>query len=304
LEEHSQGTRFQYKILFEDDQGQLKNTASAARKLLSVDKVDAITSMWSNQGQVVGPIAEKAKRPHVACAWDKSVTRSKTTVNLSATPDYFMGEYLKALEQRGIHRLNVIELNDSGSISAHDELERQARGTSVKIVKRQRFNSGDRDFRSLLTLARTQPSDAVYVNAGSPELEILAKQIHEMQFNTPLTTIGCFDFTTNLGLFEGDWYMTMTWPSEDFIRRFKARFNRDIIYQLGNFYDMVALLIESFEASPEAEGPSPEGALRYLIRLKEFNGLLGKVMVDEAHAFQSKPTFFKIENGKRVKIDG
>jgi len=293
-----------YELVFEDDQGQLKETASAANKLLNVDKVDAIVSMWSNQGRVVAPIAEKANRTHFACAWDKDVADSRTTFNLSATPDYFMDEYVSALKERNVKRLIIIELNDSGGRFAHDILERKATAAGIQVVKREQFNSGDRDFRSLITSLRATPSDAIYLNAGSPELEIIARGIHELRIPQPVTTIGCFDFTTDLTLFEGTWYMTMTWASDSFNARYKKRFNRDVVYQLGNYYDMVGILIQAFENRGSSQAkPSTESVVGYIDEMKTYDGSLGTLKIDSERAFQSAPTFFKIEGGKRVRIE-
>lgn len=303
VEELTTATKFQYKLIFEDDQGQSKNAVTGARKLLAVDNVQALITLWSNPGKAVGPVAAAAKVPHFACAWDKSVTEAATTFNLSATPDYFMGEYLAALEKRGVKQLSIIELNEAGSV-AHDILEKLAKDSQVKIVKRQRFNPGDRDFRSLLTAVRATPADTLYINAGSPELEMIVRQSKEMQLGLPITTIGCIDFTTDLKLFEGSWYMTMTWPKPDFVARYKARFKSEIVYQLGNYYDMVGVLIAAFEDGARDGQPSVEAALQQLAELQSYDGVLGALKVDSDRSFQSAPTYFEVRDGVRQRVGG
>lgn len=293
-------SRYRYELLFEDDQGQLAQTATAARKLLDVDKVAAIVSMWSNQGNVVGPLAASKGVPHFACAWDKSVSRHDTTFNLSATPDTFMKDFVQEMERRNIRTFQLIELNDSGSISAHDQLEKQLRSSSVKMISREQFNSGTADFRALLTRLKAQDADALYINAGSPELELIAQQARQIGILRPFLTIGCFDFAADLSPFEGAWYMTMTWPNDGFIQRYRKQYGRDIVYQLGNFHDMISILIQAFEATYGSSGAEKSAVVHYLKSLKEFRGVLGRLTQDSERAFQSTPVFLEIKDGKRV----
>lgn len=298
LEQKGGGTSLHYEILFEDDGSDLKKTATATQKLLDRDGVQGIVSMWSNQGKVVGPMAAKKRVPHFACAWDKSVSDADTTFNISSTPDAFMAAFVDELKRQKIATINVIELNDSGSISAHDELQRRLSATPIRMLSRERFDSGTRDFRSLLTKVRQHPADVLYINAGSPELELLAQQSRSIGIKSAFTTIGCFDFTTAPELFEGSWYMTMTWPDAAFIRDYEARFHRPIVYQIGNFYDAVGMFIQAAEASITEGHLGSEKLLSHLRSIHEYHGVLGTLTQDNQRAFQSPPTFVEIRHGK------
>ncbi len=65
------------QLVVEDDQLSSRAAASAAQKLIAVDKVDGIISTWSYGGSVVAPIAEKNKIPHIGIAWDPTIARGK-----------------------------------------------------------------------------------------------------------------------------------------------------------------------------------------------------------------------------------
>ena len=54
-------TKYNYEIIFEDDQFNSTNTLTAVNKLISIDKVSVISSLGSNLGNVVSPIAEENK---------------------------------------------------------------------------------------------------------------------------------------------------------------------------------------------------------------------------------------------------
>ena len=95
--------------------------------------------------------------------------------------------------------------------------------------------------------------------------------------------------------------MTMTWPDEKFIERYKAQYKQDVVYQLGNFYDMVSILMRAFEASgTDGAPPAPSSVVSYLKSIKQVEGVLGTLVQDADRAFQSTPSFFEIKNGRRV----
>lgn len=296
-------TQYKYKVIFEDNQHDLKSTATIANKLINIDSVQVIISMWSNQGKVVSAIAKKAGVIHFGCAWDRTISDNPLSFNLSSTPDYFMHHFVKALEKRNIKNINLIELNDSGSIAAHDELNRQLKDTDIKIIQRQRINSGDRDFRSILTKTKNTKSDVYYLNAGSPELELVVKQMRQIGIKKPVISIGTLDFTTELNLFNSSWYMTMTWPSKDFQDKYSEKFNRPITYQLGNFYDMINIIVYGFETSGSSSNLPPTiDAAKAILEKKSYEGVLGKLTQDKDGTFQSLPSFFRVKNGVRERI--
>ena len=50
-------TKYNYEIIFEDDQHDPKLTAGAANKFISIDKVDAIVSLGDSTAPAVSPLA-------------------------------------------------------------------------------------------------------------------------------------------------------------------------------------------------------------------------------------------------------
>ncbi len=67
-----------YSLIIEDDNGNAAKSASAAQKLINIDKVDAIISISSLAGNAVKPIAESSSVPHVCNCSDLSISDTKT----------------------------------------------------------------------------------------------------------------------------------------------------------------------------------------------------------------------------------
>lgn len=57
--------KYDYKLVFEDDQFKPALGATVANKLINIDNADALVSFGSPVGSVISPIAEKAQILHV-----------------------------------------------------------------------------------------------------------------------------------------------------------------------------------------------------------------------------------------------
>ena len=63
-------TRYNYELIFEDDQMEPAKTATALQKLISIDQVNAVVSFTSGPANVISPIAEQNKIIHFGIATD------------------------------------------------------------------------------------------------------------------------------------------------------------------------------------------------------------------------------------------
>jgi ABC-type branched-subunit amino acid transport system substrate-binding protein len=92
--------KYQYEVIVEDDNGNAGKSASAAQKLINIDKVDAIISVSSLAGNAVKPIAEEAGVPHISNSSDLGIANTKTGFVLSVLPD---DEAVRWLEEAKLH---------------------------------------------------------------------------------------------------------------------------------------------------------------------------------------------------------
>jgi ABC-type branched-subunit amino acid transport system substrate-binding protein len=75
----------QFTLFIEDDQYKGVQAASAAKKLLHVDKVDAIISLW-DMSEVIAPVAEKMQTPHFAIRWNPHIAEKYSyTMTIEST---------------------------------------------------------------------------------------------------------------------------------------------------------------------------------------------------------------------------
>ncbi len=298
-------TEYKYQIIFEDD-GNFDSTlaASAISKLANIDKVDAVVTMSSGTGNVVSPIANTNKIIHFACASDPNVAQGQFNFINVTSPSEEVKTLIAELQRRGYKRLGLFNLNQQGVIAMTDELKRQIANTDIKIVTEQKFNIDTTDFRSAILNAQQAKPDIYLINLFSPGLENFAKQLKELKIATPITSVEAFEYTDQMGLFEGDWYVNVADAAPWFASEYKDKFGKDYKICAPNIYDALNLIVTAYEKVGQnmAGKPNASDVVAQLLQIQNYNGALGNVSINQSHIVDSAAVVRMIKNGAPVTI--
>ncbi|MEI6237963.1 MAG: ABC transporter substrate-binding protein [bacterium] len=304
--EQLKDTKYDYKLVFENDQFKPTLGATIANKLISVDKADALMSFGSPVGHVVSIIAEKSKIPHVnAFASDDHVADGEYNF-LDYTPAYEDSKlFIQELQKRNVKKLVFFGQQDNpGALAIINAFEKDVKGTGITVLASEKFNTGTRDFRSQIDQIKNLGADIIVLEASTPELEILARQIKQAGIKTPLTTMEAFEFSDQLSLFEGNWYVNGADPSQWFLDQYKNRFGKDAKFGAANQYDGFNLIVQAVETAGDGKTvPTKEQIKNALSQIKSFNGALGEnLSIDENGLVVSKAVIRIIKDGKPVTV--
>ena len=300
-------TKFDYEFVFEDDGMEAKKAAAVANKLINIDKVDAIVSMNSGIGGVISPITEQNKIIHFNIGLAQKVADGDYNF-IHWTPPIEQARMMaEALQSRGIKRVAVIKLNHPGPIELLDRLHPMLTGSGTEIVFEETVNSGEKDFRTIVSKAKATNPEIYMLLFFSPDLEILTKQIREAGIQTPLTSIITFGLSNSPETYEGLWYVDAAGASKGFNEKFKTRFPTSPQSGAPNAYDIVNILVHAFETAtvaPDAvDGiPTQEAVVEALHKI-DMDGMLGRLTMDEKGVVFSPATVKIIKNGKPVTLE-
>lgn len=278
LENHL-GTRHQYQLIFEDDQFNGSKAVTAANKLISVDKVDAIITFGSSGGNVVKPLATQNKIIHFAIASDPTIADGKYNFNHWTPPSEEARVMVQQLQQRNITKIGLFTVNQAGMLAVANELRSQLSSTSISVVSDQVFNIGEKDFRTYIAKAQSSDAQIYVLFCFTPELELLAKQMKDAGINTPTTAIESFDQTNKPELFDGYWYVSASDPSVDFVNQFKQKFNEVPSFGTANVYDVVGMIITAIENDKSPGNPDAEKISADLHQLQNYGGSMGNLSI-------------------------
>ena len=296
-------TRFQYKIVYEDDKLDPKLTSSAAKKLIEVDKADAVVSLFSGAGNVVSPMAQESQVIHFSWASDPNVANGDYNF-IHATPPSEEGKvWDEEAARRGVKRIALLTWQQAGGLAMAKGVKDSLK-PGMTIVSEQTFNAGETDFKSMILKAKEQDPDIYMVLAIDPELPLIYKQMRELGIDKPVSGIEVFGFTKDIGLFEGQWYVDAAGSSDDFNARYENRYGKKPSSGGGNLYDMVDLIAKGFEDAGKEDGkkPSPELVVKELLKIQGFQGALGNLDMRADGTVWSKAQVKEIKDGKAVEV--
>lgn len=289
----------QYELVIEDDGFDAKRTAGAISKLVSIDKVDVVVSVSTGGGNVVAPIAEENELPHIGLASDVNVAKGKYNFIHWTRPQEEVDVMLAELKRRGLTKVVIMGANDSGFPAITNDLVAKAPGAGIEIVRNVEFLPGITDFKTLIAEAKTANPDAYILNAFSPELEILGKQMQDLGVEAPVTSIESFGLSNNPGIFEGEWFVDSAITTGGFNDAYRAKLNKEPGPTSGNIYDAVHLLVRAVEAT-EKESPTGAEVVEKLNKTEGYSGAFGPLTLGSEGEFISTPSVKVIKDGKPV----
>ena len=298
-------TKYNYEVIFEDNKLDNKETVTAANKLINIDKVEAIFTATSGPGNVVTPIAQENKIIHIGLASDPNVAKGEYNFIHWTPPEEEGKVFVEELQKREIKKIAILALNQQGIQAILDGVKEKAKDTDIKIISEELFNFGDADFKTMISKAKKENPEIYLILAFSPELELIAKQMKELNIENPSTSIEAFEFTEQPELFEGMWYVQAAESTPKFRKQFKEKYGKEPVICTPNSYDQFNLLATAFEVAGKDSSKKPTNSevIKELQRIKDFDGSLGKLTVLENGFIHSKAVVREIRDGKFITID-
>ena len=298
-------TKYNYKFVFEDDRYDAKVSASAANKLINIDKADAIVTIGVG-GPIVNPLATKHDIIHFAIEIDPSVAKGDNNFIHWTPTNILVGRLIKEMQNRSIKKVAVFRQTNLIAWNSYMDFFRNAiKKTDIKIVSDQSHDQNEKNYHTMIAMIKKSDPDIILLLDQVPAIEIIVKQLREAGLDIPLTGINSLEQTPHLGLFEGQWYIAPLEPSNEFSGGYKAKYDENPPVCSPNAYDIVNLLVMAVEnaGTSPSEKPSTKAVSRELLKIKNFNGALGNnLYFDKQGIVQSAAIVKKIKDGKPVKI--
>ena len=263
------------KLIFEDDALSLRNAVAAFQKLMAVDKIDVLVTVYSGCSKAVAPLAEENKIPQLAIASDPDVVRGrKYVMNFWTPPQEEVKVALPEAVRRGYKRIARITTVQQGLLAIKSAFDCDNRG-QISIVLDEEYIGDARDFRPFLTkVRRLKDLDAILVLLINGQAGLFAKQAREMGVKLPLFNFEVFEDAQEQALAEGalvgHWYVNADDPSDAFLREYAREFPGASFFGAGNSHDAVLLLSAAIE-----QDASREGINSFLHNVKDFSGVMG-----------------------------
>ncbi|MBI5770712.1 MAG: ABC transporter substrate-binding protein [Verrucomicrobia bacterium] len=299
------------ELVYEDNQTKPGESATAAKKLISRDKVVAlIGEVASGRSLEAAPVAQAAKIPMIApAATNPKVTQVGNYIFRVCFIDPFQGNVMAkfATEQLKAKKVAVLSsVSNAYSLGLAKVFKETFTGAGGQILAEKNFSEGDKDFRAQLTAVKSANVDAVFVPSYYTEAALIVRQARDLGLTVPFFGGDGWEDEQLLKIggdaLNGCYYSTH-FSAEDtapavgtFVAKYKKRWNGEIpgaFSALG--YDAIYVLVDAIKRAGTTDGTKLRDALA---ATKNFDGVTGKTTIN-ANRDASKPaTIIAIKGGK------
>ena len=179
------------KIILIDSKGDKIESANAASRLISAEKVSAIVGeLISTNTDQIASIAEKEKIPVVApAATNDRLTQRRSFTNRVCFTDSFQGEVVASYAAKELNLKKAVVVVDQAQVyslglaKAFENTYKKSGGEVVKTIK---INSGDKDFKAVVSQIKSTNPDMIFLPIYHPEASMFARQAKEIGLNKPM----------------------------------------------------------------------------------------------------------------------
>jgi len=305
------------EVIFEDEKDSPTACVNAVQKLINVDKVAAIVGPMTSGGVLAaGPTAEAAKK---IC-----ITPTATSPKVSGMGE-FVSRACSRIDQQSRELVDYVVKNwKPKSVAILFSNEPYGKGCAelfgkdfekagVKVVAKESFNRGARDFKSELTKIKAANPDILFIPGYTQETAPAAAQARQLGMNQKILGVyGDMDEVyIKLAGKAAEGHVIASEYDENYDTARNKEFKK-LYYELAKknndpvnimfaalTYDSTSLLL----AGMKKHGPTSEGVQKFLKEVKDFDGVTGKLSFDKTNdCVKGALYILEVKDGKYVKV--
>jgi branched-chain amino acid transport system substrate-binding protein len=298
------------ELMVEDDRSLAGESATAAKKLISRDRVVALVGECSSARTLeAAPVAQAAGIPLVSPAsTSPRVTQVGDAIFRVCFVDSFQGDVIATFARRRLGLARAALLVDSTapySVGLADYFSRRFTALGGEVVASQKYSGADTDFRAQLTAIRAAHPDALFLPGYYVAAGLVARQARDLGLKATLLGGDGFEAPQLLEIggeaLEGAYYSTHfavenTGPaSRGFVRAYRLRYGATPNGLAALTYDAVRLVADAVARA----GTTERSALRRaLSETKGFPGVTGLTTINARRDADKDAAIITVRDGR------
>ncbi|GHT57594.1 hypothetical protein FACS18945_2300 [Bacteroidia bacterium] len=294
-----QNLKYDYKLIFEDDQLSPKKIVTNYSKFKSVDKVSAVMTIWSN-ANAISPRTEADKIINFGCAWGKTYANGEYNFNNSIFSDEQDPMIIAEMKKHGVKKIGILYNQTAGDEELVAALIPSLKKSNFEIVFVRQFKMDQKDYKQDIASLKKIPVDVVFTTLITPGLEIFHKQALEAGYTPEYTGYDIMTYAPQY--FEGTYYLTDALATPKFLEHLKNNGIAAATSCVVNTYDSLRMIVRGFEETAPMDGaviPVNEDVIKTIMNMRDFDSVaLGGVRMDSDGNVHTMPVLSIIKNGK------
>ncbi len=266
------------EIIYEDGKCDGKEAATAAQKLINLDKVKILIPVCSAETLAVAPIAEENK-VLVMAVWptNPAVSEAGDYIFRNSYSDEDTARVMAETIEKKYSKVGIItELTDY-PVGLRDAFKKYFKGEIIEEV----YQPNSKDVRTQVLKLISQSTEAIVVNPNSPATGLaVLQQLNELKFEGGLygNFFGSGSEVINAEEAQGMIFFADPVVEDSLIKarlfeKYQNEYNKkpDFEFAVAATYDAIYILKQAIEQV----GVNPDKIRDYLYDLKDFQGALG-----------------------------
>ena len=301
----------QVQLVTEDNQCKQGESATAARKLISRDKVVALLGeVASSRSLEMAPLAQASRVPMISpSSTNPKVTAIGNYIFRVCFIDPFQGSVMAkfAREDLKVRRVAVLaSVSSAYSVGLAKYFKEGFVKGGGEIALEQKYSEGDKDFKAQLTVIKAAGVDGIFVPGYYTEVALICIQARELGLTGPIFGGDGWDGSplTEIGgpAVEGTYFSDHYSPDStapvvrEFVQKFRVRFGGetpDAMAALG--YDSAMVLAAAVRRAGTTEGAKVR---EEIAATKDYPGVTGVTTIDAERNASKAAAIFTIKDGK------
>jgi branched-chain amino acid transport system substrate-binding protein len=297
------------QLVVEDTQGTPQGGIAAMRKVVQVDGVQAVLTIFTNVVTAQIPLAEQVKVPFL-CTIETALLRNKSPYAFqhAATLENKGKLFAQYWRGTGAKRIYAFVVNNSAGPFFSSIAKPAAEGAGAEY-REVSFNDGDNDYRGLVARAKEYRPDSVFVaELGGLSGAQIIRQLREGGVTVPVLMPGIFSdepaWRNALGTYiEGIVMTGITLDpkaGQQFLTAYRAKTGLAPSYQAGEQYEIIKMFAAAMARS-SYNGEAIRNALASLKGLPSIFG--GTISMDSTnYSVPEGDALWRLRNGRLERL--
>lgn len=308
------------QVIGVDNRSEVAGASDALAKLSENNVSVMIGPDTSSNVIALAPLAASDKLPLISPSGtnpditvDPATGKTREYMFRACFTDPYQGKVMADFARDRLKAQKAVVLVDNSSdyskgLAEFFEKRFQDKGGSVAL--QEAYMAKDVDFKPILTKVAAQKPDMIFIPGYYQEVGLILRQAREMGMTVPILGGDGWDSDKLIEIAGAenlkDTYFCNHYSSEDqnpklqaFIKKYEARYG----YKPDGFavtaYDAAGLAIEAIKAG----SAKPEDVAKALTKIKDFDGISGKITIDEKHNTVSSGIIMSFKDGHRSFVE-
>ena len=304
--ENIKNSGVQYEVMFEDDAFQLANAAKIANKFVNVDKVDVLFTCSSPSGSAAVSYSKNGKKFMftVIASAEEIAENSPYSFLHWTSPKSEGSKAAELVESKKAKKVVIFEQNHSGAKALGDSFREALKEKGIQEIT-YTYMASERNFHDMIAKADRENADIFMLLTLPPSIDIITKNLKEKGITTPYTSIELPTIIEDKSAFENVEFIDVCDGDPEIINKFKKKHNTENTFGVAFAYDGIMIInhiINDFYKENKRV-PNSEELTNAMYNLKNWNGVVGEVIVDSNRVLKSNAVLKIIKNGKPVAIE-